>query len=641
MKSSPVIHGRDHGPGGADETPPGAWGYALPIAPAPTPDDYDPGSDLNADFLNGAVNTQLPDGSWSPLRWRVTTPRHKMIEGAIDGVAIGDPCVVLPDVLWPETTTVREITSVDGSRVMSTEVSALTGEVTVLAIPEALPSAGPTGPTGPTGAAGSTGATGPTGPTGVGSTGPTGPAGATGATGTVVLDYVTRDLSGSGGSYTVPNGAPGHPGLGTMTLWIDGNDVVYDGSTEICIEMFIAALEAEWGKAICVNVVEDNTTDLGLLENFGTPANMASNVTRGNGGGSYRTFYTPSAGTHRYSLYIYSTGGTTSFVYSGAAPTAITDFQIAYLRITRGDGAGPAGGTGPTGPTGPSGGPTGPTGPTGSAGATGATGPTGPTGAGSTGATGPTGTAGATGPTGPTGAGATGPTGTAGATGPTGPTGAGSTGPTGPTGSAGATGPTGPTGTAGATGATGPTGGTTLGASELVYRYTVSGSDKTSIDTGIDTADAGSGDWTNGDLLEIYVVGRTDESVTQSVVDFFLNNDAGTDYDYAFVDMTTSSVSGGGAAAATRLQVLLPGASAASNAAGSWAIEIPDYAGTTFLKSVLVRGSSISGSTRTIDMYGMLWHGTAAISRFALQPSTSGKKLKVGTQLLVYKRRST
>ncbi len=38
----------------------------------------------------------------------------------------------------------------------------------------------------------------------------------------------------------------------------------------------------------------------------------------------------------------------------------------------------------------------------------------------------------------------------------------------------------------------------------LVYRYTVTGSDKASIDTGVDTADAGSNDWTNGDLLEIW-----------------------------------------------------------------------------------------------------------------------------------------
>ncbi len=83
-------------------------------------------------------------------------------------------------------------------------------------------------------------------------------------------------------------------------------------------------------------------------------------------------------------------------------------------------GSSGAGVTGPTGPTGA--GSTGATGPTGSAGATGATGPTGATGAGATGPTGPTGSAGATGATGPTGTGSTG------VTGPTGPTGSGGSG---------------------------------------------------------------------------------------------------------------------------------------------------------------------------------------------------------------------
>jgi len=45
-----------------------------------------------------------------------------------------------------------------------------------------------------------------------------------------------------------------------------------------------------------------------------------------------------------------------------------------------------------------------------------------------------------------------------------------------------------------------------IGSSELIYRYTVAGTDKASIDTGVDTAQAGSNDWTNGDLLDIAAI---------------------------------------------------------------------------------------------------------------------------------------
>ncbi len=55
-----------------------------------------------------------------------------------------------------------------------------------------------------------------------------------------------------------------------------------------------------------------------------------------------------------------------------------------------------------------------------------------------------------------------------------------------------------------------------LGMSSLVYRYTVTGSDKASIDTGVDTADAGSNDWTNGDLLEVFLYSRTDEATSST-----------------------------------------------------------------------------------------------------------------------------
>jgi len=267
--------------------------------------------------------------------------------------------------------------------------------------------------------------------------------------------------------------------------------------------------------------------------------------------------------------------------------------------------------------------------------AAGATGPTGPTGsAGSAGPTGPTGPAGATGPTGPTGAGvtgATGPTGSAGAIGPTGPTGAGVTGPTGPTGSTGATGPT----------------GSSVGASELIYRYTVTGSDKASIDTGVDTADAGSNDFTGGDLLEIFVVSRTDEAVLLSLLNVVFNNDSGANYHRGYmVTSTTGATPTSGLN--TGENAVLPvtnGSSAGANVAGVVRMCIPDYAGTTFYKtaewSESVIDSTAGNTHRELGLQASIYASTSAISRVSVAPNTAGKKLKVGTQLLIYKRRAS
>lgn len=241
------------------------------------------------------------------------------------------------------------------------------------------------------GATGPTGATGPVGATGVGATGATGavgatgsPAGATGATGATgplgvvnVLDYVTKDLTGSGGQYNVPNGTPG---AATTTLWIAGNPVTYDGSTEICIESYMCAAEPDFHSAISIHVYE-GSTNLGEIWET-TTGHDSSAVTRDTGSGIGRKIFTPSAGSHTYDLRIYSLQGSTNYVYSGTVSGAVAEkFSIAYMKITRGDGAGPVGATGPQGATGSPGGATGATGPAGSpGGATGATGPAGASG---------------------------------------------------------------------------------------------------------------------------------------------------------------------------------------------------------------------------------------------------------------------
>jgi hypothetical protein len=272
-----------------------------------------------------------------------------------------------------------------------------------------------------------------------------------------------NDLSGSGGFYNVP--VSGHD-------WLTSDSITVDGSTEICVEFYLAASEPDFHQSIIAELYEDGV-DLGSLTDSST-GEGSSDTTRDATTMFGRRFLTPAAGSHTYKIRLYATGGTTNNVWSGSNSVGGIDTPAlwlpSYLRITRGDGAGPQG---QTGPTGPAGGPTGATGPTGAQGTQGVTGPTGLAGtAGATGAIGPTGNQGNAGPTGATGpggaAGATGPTGTQGTAGATGPTGASVTGPTGPTGLQGAAGPTGAqgaTGAAGATGAQGATGPTGLSGS--------------------------------------------------------------------------------------------------------------------------------------------------------------------------------
>jgi hypothetical protein len=111
---------------------PGPWRYATPLAPAPTPDDY--AAAESKAFLNGWHNTPLPDGSWSPLRWRINASGRVQLVGAIDGGALGSDCVELPSAYWPTTDHLAAIASTDGSRVMTVTISASTGRVNVIGI---------------------------------------------------------------------------------------------------------------------------------------------------------------------------------------------------------------------------------------------------------------------------------------------------------------------------------------------------------------------------------------------------------------------------------------------------------------------------------------------------------------------------
>ncbi len=203
-------------------------------------------------------------------------------------------------------------------------------------------------------------------------------------------------------------------------------------------------------------------------------------------------------------------------------------------------------------------------------------------------------------------------------------------------------GATGATGATGSTGATGAAGGGVPGSLELIYRYTVVGADKLSIDTGVDAPDVGSNDWTNGDLLEMYFYGRTDEAVTTSSVQLIFNNDTTAVYDrqrmYSQTSSSGSSLSQNGNSAA----FLICGASNGSVAQYS-AVEMrmPNYMSSVGDKAFnILDGSNPTGDSAAsqFDLWFGEYRAQVPVTRIKVIPNTSGKKFKIGSQILIYKR---
>lgn len=179
-----------------------------------------------------------------------------------------------------------------------------------------------------------------------------------------------------------------------------------------------------------------------------------------------------------------------------------------------------------------------------------------------------------------------------------------------------------------------------VGATSLVYRYTVAGADKASIDTGVDTPDAGSNDWTSGDLLEVWFYGRTDEAATIVIAAMTFNNDTSAIYERVYITMTNATVAGANELTNSAVRLNCAGASAAASVFSMSRITIPNYTGTTGFKVLdFTDGIPDTSAASTRVIYGSGGYRSAsAITRLAITPETALKKFKVGSQLLIYKR---
>ncbi len=180
---------------------------------------------------------------------------------------------------------------------------------------------------------------------------------------------------------------------------------------------------------------------------------------------------------------------------------------------------------------------------------------------------------------------------------------------------------------------------TPIGVPVLVYRYTVAGSDKASIDTGVDTADAGSNDWTNGDLLEIMITARSDDAAAVANITGTFNNDSAGNYDRMVIESNNGAPSGSSVQAATAVQLIVHGSGGSASYPAISVLSVPHFAGTTFFKMYQWTEGTVDATGG--NNWGRLriggWRSTAAITRFAIA-AAGGQKLKVGSQLLIYKR---
>lgn len=179
------------------------------------------------------------------------------------------------------------------------------------------------------------------------------------------------------------------------------------------------------------------------------------------------------------------------------------------------------------------------------------------------------------------------------------------------------------------------------GATSLVYRYTVVGADKSSIDTGVDVPNAGSNDWTNGDLLEIYVYARTDGASIFDSLNLSFNSDGGANYDRINMRDTNITLAQDNVLGSTAFLFNVVGGNSSAGMFGYFECKIPNYLGTTANKTGYFNNAEVDGSdpnNTRIQTGGLGYRSTTGITRLALVCFTGGAKMKVGTQLLVYKR---
>ncbi len=168
-----------------------------------------------------------------------------------------------------------------------------------------------------------------------------------------------------------------------------------------------------------------------------------------------------------------------------------------------------------------------------------------------------------------------------------------------------------------------------------LYDYTVSGSDKASIDTNVDGSSVAN--FTGHDILTWYVLARTDAAGVSGTLDIILNNDSGAKYTYQEIVSNNTTTTSGGGVAGTSLSYFIRGSGGTAGYASLLTFVCLGYESTTFFKTFRFDVANNDGSTanQRLEINAFTFLDTAAITRIKVF-GHSTEKLKVGSRLVVY-----
>jgi hypothetical protein len=179
--------------------------------------------------------------------------------------------------------------------------------------------------------------------------------------------------------------------------------------------------------------------------------------------------------------------------------------------------------------------------------------------------------------------------------------------------------------------------GVVTGGTVKLYDYTVSGSDKASIDTNVDGTTVA--DFAGYSILEIFFVVRTDDAAAVAAVDVTVNNDTGANYDRQVFQGSNTTAAAAVSLAQTKWAVNAHGSGGSASYATAHRMVIPFYADTTFNKTgeIYQATPDATAGNNSLVCLAIGWRSTAAVTRVKIA-AQGAAKLKVGSRLAVYGR---
>jgi hypothetical protein len=163
-----------------------------------------------------------------------------------------------------------------------------------------------------------------------------------------------------------------------------------------------------------------------------------------------------------------------------------------------------------------------------------------------------------------------------------------------------------------------------------LFDSTVVGADAAIIDTGAGGIPGGYA------VLQAFLYGRTDDTGGFGEWYWRFNNDSGANYDWQRLYGADTTVSASKIAGDSGIDTLIAGGALAANYFGMSQITIPNYDGAVGYKFATLQDGYIDSGNQRAEVRSGAWRSTAPITRLSISPLTGGKKLKVGSRLVIF-----